>query len=108
MSPWLLLFIAVGFEIAGTSALKYSDGFTKPVPVAIMVIGYGIALYLMSLVARSLDVSIIYAVWSGAGIALITVIGYLALNEPLSPLKIASIALIILGIVGLNLAGASH
>lgn len=108
VSPWLLMAIAIGFEIAGTSALKYSDGFTKPAPTAVVLAGYGIAFYLMSIVTRSIEVTVVYAIWSGAGISLLTVIGYLVLNESLSPLKVASITLIVCGIVGLNLAGAGH
>ena len=94
MSPWLLMAIAIGFEIAGTSALKYSDGFTRPLPTAIVLVGYGIAFYLMSLVTRTLEVTTVYAVWSGAGISLLTVIGFVALGESLSWLKFGCIALI--------------
>ncbi|RIK41235.1 MAG: ligand-binding protein SH3 [Chloroflexi bacterium] len=100
--------IAIGFEIAGTSALKYSDGFTRPAPTAITLGAYAIAFYLMSLVTRTLEVSTVYAIWSGAGISLLTLIGYFVLGESLSPLKAGSIALIVCGIVGLNLAGAGH
>jgi small multidrug resistance pump len=106
MSPWLLLAIAIAFEVAGTVAVRESDGFTRPLPIAVIAVGYGVAFYLMALVTRHLSISTVYAVWSGGGIALLTAIGFVAFDERISPLKLASLLLIGLGIVGLNLAGA--
>ena len=108
MSPWLLLAIAIVFEVAGTVAVRESDGFTKPFPIAVIVVGYGVAFYLMALVTRHLAISTVYAVWSGGGIALLAAIGFVAFDERLTPLKLASLALIGLGIIGLNLAGAQR
>jgi small multidrug resistance pump len=106
MSPWILLAIAVLAEVAGTVALRQSDGFTRPLPSAIVLVAYSVAFYLLSIISRRLELSIIYAVWSGAGIALLALIGIVALDERMSALKLASLALIGVGIVGLNLAGA--
>jgi small multidrug resistance pump len=105
MSPWVYLTIAVLAEVTGTVALRESNGFTRPIPSVIVLVGYAIAFYLLAIISRRLELSIIYAVWSGAGIALLALIGVIALDERVSTLKIASLALIAAGIVGLNLAG---
>jgi small multidrug resistance pump len=102
---WVWLTAAIATEIAGTVALKYTDGFTRPVPSTIVVIGYGLSFVLLSLTLRELSLSVTYAVWAGAGTAAIAVIGMAALGEAVSPLKIAAIALIVAGVVGLNVAG---
>jgi small multidrug resistance pump len=102
----LLLSLAIVTEVAGTVALRYSDGFTKLAPSAIVVLGYGLSFWLLALVLRDLSIGTTYAVWSAAGTALIAVFGVLALGEPATALKVASLALIIIGVVGLNLAGS--
>jgi small multidrug resistance pump len=102
----LLLSVAIVTEVAGTVALRYSDGFTRLLPSAAVVLGYGISFWLLALVLRELSVGTTYAVWSAAGTALIAVVGMLAFGEPATALKVASLALIILGVVGLNLAGS--
>lgn len=102
----LLLSLAIVTEVAGTVALRYSDGFSRLVPSAFVVVGYGISFWLLALVLRELSVGTTYAVWSAAGTALIAVFGILALGEPATALKVASLALIIIGVVGLNLAGS--
>ena len=102
----LLLSLAIVTEVAGTVALRYSDGFTRLAPSAVVVLGYGISFWLLALVLRELSVGTTYAVWSAAGTALIAAFGMLALGEPATSLKLASLALIIIGVVGLNLAGS--
>jgi multidrug transporter EmrE-like cation transporter len=102
----LLLSFAIVTEVAGTVALRYSDGFTRPLPSALVVLGYGISFWLLALVLKELSVGTTYAVWSAAGTALIAVVGVFAFGEPATALKLASLALIILGVVGLNLAGS--
>ena len=104
MSSALLLGAAIVFELIATSSLKASDGFTRYLPAAITVTGYAISFYLLSLTLRRMEVGVVYAVWSGAGTALMALIGYWVFDEGLPPLKIASIALIVIGVVGLNLA----
>ena len=75
-------------------------------PSAFVVLGYGISFWLLALVLRELSVGTTYAVWSAAGTALIAVVGMFAFGEPATALKVASLALIIIGVVGLNLAGS--
>lgn len=103
----LLLGSAIFFELIATSALKASDGFTRPLPASLTVIGYAASFYLLSLTLKRMEVSVVYAIWSGAGTALMALVGYLLFSEQLPPLKLASIGLIVLGVVGLNLAGKS-
>jgi small multidrug resistance pump len=102
----LLLSFAIVTEVAGTVALRYSDGFTRLIPSTFMVLGYGISFWLLALVLKELSVGTTYAVWSAAGTALIAVVGVFAFGEPATALRLASLALIILGVVGLNLAGS--
>ena len=102
----LLLSFAIVTEVAGTIALRYSDGFTRLVPSAFVVLGYGISFWLLALVLRELSVGTTYAIWSAAGTALIAAVGMFAFGEPATALKVASLALIIIGVVGLNLAGS--
>ena len=102
----LLLSFAIVTEVAGTVALRYSEGFTKLLPSAVVVLGYGTSFWLLALVLRELSIGTTYAVWSAAGTALIAAFGMLAFGEPATALKLASLALIIIGVVGLNLAGS--
>jgi multidrug transporter EmrE-like cation transporter len=101
----LLLSLAIVTEVVGTVALRYSDGMTRLAPGAIVVLGYGASFWLLALVLRELSIGTTYAVWSAAGTALIAAFGIFALGEPATALKLASLALIIIGVVGLNLAG---
>jgi small multidrug resistance pump len=105
---WVLLFIAITFEVLGTTFMKLSRGFSRPGPTAFMFIAYGIGLTLMNMVLKRMDVSVVYAIWSGMGTALIAIIGILWFKEPLTAIKIISIVLIIFGVIGLNLNGSSH
>jgi small multidrug resistance pump len=102
----LLLSLAIVTEVAATVALRFADGFTRLVPSAVVVAGYGVSFWLLALVLKQLSIGTTYAVWSAAGTALIAAIGVLAFGEPATALKIASLGLIILGVVGLNLAGS--
>jgi small multidrug resistance pump len=106
MPVTVLLMLAIVTEVAGTVALRFSDGFTRPVPIAIVVAGYGISFWLLALVLREMSVGATYAIWSAVGTALVATIGMLALGESATALKLASLALIIIGVVGLNLAGS--
>jgi small multidrug resistance pump len=96
---------AIGLEICGTTALKLSDGFTRLAPVGVVVICYLSSFAVLSLALRRIDLSIAYAVWSGAGTAIIAAIGILWFGEPAGTGKLLSLALIIIGVAGLNLAG---
>ena len=80
---YLYLAIAIIAEVAGTSALKASEGFTKLIPSLIVIVGYAAAIYFMTLVIRTIPVGITYAVWSGIGIVLITIMGVILYEEVL-------------------------
>jgi small multidrug resistance pump len=101
----LLLAAAISSEVAATLALKASDGLSRPVPAAIVVVGYGLSFWLLALVLKHLSVGTTYAVWSAVGTAAIALIGMVAYGEAANALKLASLALIVAGVVGLN---ASH
>ncbi|MGH3664486.1 MAG: DMT family transporter [Egibacteraceae bacterium] len=108
MNPWFLLAVAIVAEVAGTLSLRASDGFSRPGPTAVVVVGYGIAFVLLAQVVRSIPVGVVYAVWAGVGIALTTVAARMLFGQELTPAAIAGIALILVGTVVLNLSGVSH
>jgi small multidrug resistance pump len=101
----VLLALAIASEVAATVALRATHGYSRPLPLLVVILGYGAAFFLLGLVLRSIPVSVAYAVWSAVGTAAIAVIGMAILGEPVTALKVASLALIIAGVVGLNLAG---
>lgn len=101
---WVILSIAIIFEVMGTTLMKLTEGFTKLWPTIFMFISYGIGLSTMTLALKMLDVSLVYAIWSGMGTALITVIGIIWFKEPIGSIKILSIILIIVGVIGLNIS----
>ncbi len=108
MSPIVYLILAIILEVIGTSFLKLTEGFTKLVPSIIVVVSYGLTFFFLSLTIKKLDLGLTYALWSALGTALIVVIGVIFFKEPINLLKVGSLVLIILGVVGLNLSGASH
>ena len=96
---WIYLIIAIITEVIATSALKESEGFTKAIPSLIVIIGYSMTFYFMSLVLREMSVGITYAIWSGMGILLITLIGYFRYNQMLDAPAVLGMSLIALGII---------
>ncbi len=100
---WLWLSVAIALEVAGTTMIKLSDGFANIVPTVLVFVFYGAAFSLMIVVMKYLDLSLAYAVWAGVGTALVAAIGILWFNEPATLLKLGSIGLIVLGVVGLRL-----
>jgi small multidrug resistance pump len=100
---WILLIGAIATEVIATCALKLSDGLTRLLPSVVVAVGYILSFILLAQALRHLQVSVVYAIWSGVGTAAIAVIGMLALNEPLTAAKILGILLIISGVVTLNL-----
>ncbi len=104
---YTLLFIAILAEVIGTSALKMSEGFTKTGPSLLVVVGYGLAFYFLALVLKSIPVGIAYAIWAGVGIALITIIGIVFFKQTLDLPAVAGIALIISGVLVINLFSKS-
>lgn len=107
MSPYILLCVAIFAELAGTSFLKLSEGFSNPGPSLGVIIGYGVSFYLLSIVLEELPVGLVYATWSAVGIIGIATIGFLLFNESIDPAGIAGIALIIAGVLVLNIVSES-
>jgi small multidrug resistance pump len=108
MSGWLYLILAIMFEVIGTTSMKLSNGFTKIVPSIAMFIFYLLSLVALTYVLKKIEVSMAYAIWSGVGTALITLIGIYLFKEQISFLKIVSILLIIAGVVGLHIANKNY
>jgi small multidrug resistance pump len=104
----LYLLLAILFEVSGTTCMKLSQGFTRLWPSIGLGVFYAASLTFLTLALKRIDVSVAYAVWSGLGTALIAIIGVAAFREPLTAVKVGSIVLIILGVVGLNLGGGAH
>jgi small multidrug resistance pump len=107
MIAYLYLAIAIVAEVIATSALKLSEGFTRWQPSLVVVIGYGVGFYFLALVLRSIPVGVAYAVWSGAGVVLITLIGWLAFRQSLDVPALVGIALIVAGVVVIQLFSRS-
>jgi small multidrug resistance pump len=99
---WVYLSIAIVAEVAATSALKAAEGFTRVIPSVAVVAGYVVAFYFLSLTLRSIPVGIAYAIWSGIGISLIALIGWLLYGQALDLPAIVGLAFIISGVVILN------
>ena len=102
---WLFLLLTILSEVSGTISLKLSEGFTKVVPSVLVVVFYGCSFYLLSLTLKKIEVGVAYAIWSGLGTALVATIGILWFKEPTNALKLISLGLIILGVIGLNVSG---
>lgn len=99
---WLYLGIAIVAEVVATSTMKATEGFTRTLPSLVVGIGYAVAFYFLSLTLRTLPVGIAYAIWSGVGIALVSLIAWLVYGQALDLAGIAGLALIAAGIVVLN------
>ncbi len=104
---WIYLAVAIVSEVIATSALKSSEGFTKLYPSIVVVIGYGLAFYFLSLTLRTIPVGIAYAVWSGVGIVLVSLVGWIIYGQRLDAAAFAGIALIATGVVVLNVFSKS-
>ncbi|HXI91104.1 MAG TPA: multidrug efflux SMR transporter [Blastocatellia bacterium] len=105
---WLYLVLAILLEVSGTTCMKLSEGFTRLVPSILLVVFYTLSFGMLTLALKKIDVSVAYAIWSGVGTALIASIGVLWFKEPATAMKLISLGLIIMGVVGLNLTGGTH
>lgn len=105
---WVMLAGAILAEVLGTTAMKYSDGFTRLWPSLVTVVGYLVSFGLLAQTLKAMSVGTAYAVWAGVGTAAIAVIGMVFLGEGVTAARIAGILLVIAGVVVLNLGGAAH
>lgn len=103
---WVLLFVAGLFEVAWAIGLKYTEGFSKPVPTALTVAAMIISMGLLGVVARQLPIGTAYAVWTGIGVFGTAVLGMYLFGESMAPLRLLCLGFIITGIIGLKLTTA--
>ncbi len=104
---WLLLSVAIVAEVIATSALKLAQGFTRLRPSVVVVVCYSLALYLLSLTLETIPVSVVYAIWSGSGVALITLVGRYYFGQVLDRPALVGIGMILAGVLVLQLSSAS-
>jgi multidrug transporter EmrE-like cation transporter len=102
MKSWMYLLVAIVAEVIATSALKSSEGFTKLGPSALVVVGYCTAFFFLSLTLREIPIGIAYAIWSGVGVVLISLVGWFVFSQKLDAPAILGMLLIVVGVVVLN------
>jgi len=102
--PWILLVLAGLFEVGWAIGLKYTDGFTKPLPTVATIAAMAISLGLLGIAMKSLPVGTAYAIWVGVGAVGTVILGIVLFNEPTNALRLVSVGLIVAGLVGLKLA----
>ncbi|MFI0545731.1 MAG: DMT family transporter [Brachymonas sp.] len=105
---WLILFIAIAAEVMATSALKASAGFSKPLPSLITVVGYAIAFYCLALTLKTIPVGMAYAIWSGAGIVLISLVAWLVFGQKLDAPALIGMGLIVAGVLVIQIFSTSQ
>ena len=110
MTMWIFVYLtaAIVFEVMGTLLLPVSQGFTKPLPTAGVVAAYVAAVYFLSVTVQALPVAVVYAVWSGLGVFLVAVFGYLFLSQALNWQVIAGLCLIVIGVIIVNTFSQAH
>jgi small multidrug resistance pump len=104
--PWVLLGAAIATEVAGTLALRASDGLSRLVPSITVAVGYLASFGLLAIVLKSLPVGIVYAIWAAVGVALVAIFGKIMFNDPVPPIAIAGMVLIVAGVALVSLSGA--
>ena len=100
---WIYLAIAIVSEVVATSALKAAEGFTRFVPSVLVVVGYTLAFYFLSLTLRTIPLGVAYAIWAGVGVALVALVGWVVYHQSLDIAALIGIALIVSGVIVLNL-----
>ena len=103
LPPWAQLGVAIVAEVIATTALKSSEGFTRALPSVVCALGYGLAFYMLSLVMKSLPTGVVYAVWSGLGIVLISLVGWLLYGQKLDLPAVVGMAMIVGGVLVIQL-----
>ena len=104
MTGWVYLFLAALFEIGWALGLKYTDGFSRPLPTLLTVASMAASLTLLGLAVKTLPLGTAYAIWTGIGTAGTVALGVMLLGEPATALRVACVGLILLGVAGLKLA----
>ena len=104
---WIYLLLAIIAEVVATSALKESDGFTRLAPSLVVLVGYAAAFYLLSLTFRTMPVGVVYAIWSGVGIVLISLVGWIGFRQHLDAPALIGISFIVAGVAIINLLSKS-
>ncbi|MEH2179738.1 DMT family transporter [Nostoc sp.] len=99
---WIYLILAILFEVSGTTCMKLSQGFTKIVPSVLIFVFYGLCFTFLTFALKRLEVSVVYSIWAGLGTILIALVGIIWFQESATLIKLVSIALIIIGIIGIN------
>jgi small multidrug resistance pump len=99
---WVVLGGAIVFEVAGTTCMRLSEGFTRLTPSVLIFVFYAVSFALNTVVVRVLGLSVVYAVWSGVGTVLTALIGIYYFKEPATAVKLVSIGLIVIGVMGLH------
>ena len=105
--PWVLLGAAIATEVAGTLALRASDGLSRLVPSIIVAVGYLASFGLLAIALKSLPVGIVYAIWAAVGVALVAIFGKIMFNDPVPPLAAVGMVLIVGGVALVSLSGAT-
>lgn len=104
---YLWLLVAIAAEVGATTALKYTDGFTRLPPTLLTLAGYGLAFFCLSMVVRTVPIGLAYAMWTGSGIVLVSAVGWMFLRQPLDLPAVIGLGLILAGVLTLNLFSAS-
>ena len=107
MNDWVYLFLAIMSEVIATASLKSTEGFTKPIPSIIVIIGYCAAFYFLSLTLDTISIGVAYAIWSGVGVATITIVSFFLYDQKIDLAGILGIGLIIAGVIVLRLFSES-
>tara|TARA_B100000902_G_C27080367_1_gene798589 strand:+ start:83 stop:415 length:333 start_codon:yes stop_codon:yes gene_type:complete len=107
MNKWIFLGLAIFSEVIATASLKSTEGFTKILPSIIVFIGYSAAFYFLSLTLDTIPIGVAYAIWSGVGVATITIVSIYFFDQKIDSVSIIGIILIILGVIILRVYGES-
>ena len=103
MNTYLMLFVAIAFEVIGTMLLPVSQNFTKAIPTSILLMSYGISFYFLAVVSQKLPLSVVYASWSGIGIFSIAILSYIFYKQSLNWQTLSGLFLIVIGVTLVNL-----
>ena len=107
MNDWVYLFLAIMSEVIATASLKSTEGFTKPIPSIIVLVGYCAAFYFLSLTLDTISIGVAYAIWSGVGVATITIVSFFLYDQKIDLAGVLGIGLIIAGVIVLRLFSES-